>query len=380
MPASNFNGKSPIPVGTAGAVTHGGTTDMGGNVKEWVLNAAGAQRYILGGAWNEPVYKFQYADAQAPFTRHPNHGFRCILLDRPEDLSPELTANIVAPARDWRNVKPVSSQVFEAWRSLYSFDHGDLKVQMESVDDTSPDWRREKVSYAAAYGDERIPAYLFLPKNAAPPYQVMVGFSGANVFSERSSATTTDVDRFTFIMRSGRAFLYPIYKSTFERADGLKNNTPDMTAGFRDHMIMWSKDVGRSVDYLESRSDIAKDRIGYIGLSAGAQLAPVFLAIEPRISLGVIYMGGINLQPSLPEADTINFAPRVRQPVLMLNGRFDNYFPTVSSQEPLFKLLGTPAERKRRVVYDAAHNIPRTDMIREVVNWMEKYWGKPTPR
>jgi hypothetical protein len=68
-------------------------------------------------------------------------------------------------------MKPVSSQVFEAWRSLYSFDHGDLKVQMEFVDDTSPDWRMEKVSYAAAYGDERILAYLFLPKNAEPPYR-----------------------------------------------------------------------------------------------------------------------------------------------------------------------------------------------------------------
>ena len=71
VPASNFNGKSPIPVGTSGAITHGGTTDMGGNVKEWVLNAAGANRYILGGAWNEPVYMFTDADAQAPFTRHP---------------------------------------------------------------------------------------------------------------------------------------------------------------------------------------------------------------------------------------------------------------------------------------------------------------------
>jgi dienelactone hydrolase len=209
---------------------------------------------------------------------------------------------------------------------------------------------------------------------------VLVGFSGANVFYERSSATTTDFDRFTFIIRSGRAFLYPIYKSTFERQDGLLSDVPDMTAGFRDHMVMWSKDVGRSVDYLESRSDIAKDKIGYIGLSTGATLAPVFLAIERRMSLGVIYMGGINLQPSLPEADTVNFAPRVTQPVLMLSGRFDNYYPTVSSQEPLFRLLGTPAEHKRRVVYEASHLIPRTETIKEVVGWMEKYWGPPAPR
>src|SRR6185369_273041 len=120
--------------------------------------------------------------------------------------------------------------------------HGNLKVQTEFVDDRSPDWRMEKVSYAAAYGDERIPAYLFLPKNAKPPYQVMIGFSGGNIFYERSSATTTDFDRFNFIMRSGRAFLYPIYKSTFERCDGIQDDTPNMTAAYRDHMIMRSEE------------------------------------------------------------------------------------------------------------------------------------------
>ena len=111
---------------------------------------------------------------------------------------------------------------------VYSFDHGDLNVKVESVDDSSPDWRMEKVSYAAAYGGERIPAYLFLPKNAKPPYQVVVAFSGANVLHERSSASIgDDIGRFNFIMRSGRAFLYPIYKSTFERGDVLKRRLPE---------------------------------------------------------------------------------------------------------------------------------------------------------
>jgi hypothetical protein len=117
---------------------------MAGNVKEWVLNAAGAKRYILSGGWNDPVYIYTEAFAQPPLVRLPSYGFRCIRLDRPEDLSSELAANIVAPSRDWRHVKPVSSPVFEAWRSLFSFDHGDLKVQAESVDDTSPEWRRER--------------------------------------------------------------------------------------------------------------------------------------------------------------------------------------------------------------------------------------------
>ena len=60
----------------------------------------------------------------------------------------------------------------------------------------------------------------------------------------------------------------------------------------------------------------------------------------------------------------------------MLSGKFDNYYPTVSSQEPLFKLLGTPAEHKLRREYEAAHNIPKAVMIKEVVGWMEKYLGE----
>ena len=41
----------------------------------------------------------------------------------------------------------------------------------------------------------------------------------------------------------------------------------------------------------------------------------------------------------------------------------------------MFNLLGTPAEHKRRVVYESSHMIPRNETIKEVVNWMEKYWG-----
>jgi dienelactone hydrolase len=264
--------------------------------------------------------------------------------------------------------------VFEALRSLYSFDHGDLKAKVESIDDASPEWRVEKVSYAAAYGDERIPAYLFLPRNAKPPYQVVVMFPGSGTISQRSSATL-NTGLANFIMRGGRALLFPVYKSTFERGDVIKDDFPSTTAVWRDHMIMWSKDVGRSIDYLESRPDIDKNAIGYVGFSWGAGMAPVFLAIEPRLKTAVLLNGGFYLQEALPAADPVNFAPRVRIPVLMLNGRFDFFFPTDTSQEPMFNLLGTPADRKRHVLYDTSHTIPRTELVREATNWLDRYLG-----
>jgi dienelactone hydrolase len=382
VPISNIGGRSPQAVGTSAAITRGGTTDMAGNVKEWCLNASGATRYILGGAWSEPVYMFTDTDAVSPLARHATLGFRCIKVDRPEDLSASLTAPIQSTARDPRKATPVSEAVFQTWRRvLYSYDRGDLQAKLDAVDDSSPDWRVEKVSYAAAYGGERIPAYLLIPRNGTPPYQAIVWFPGANAVYERSSAGLAARDVFyKSIVRSGRALLLPIYKSTFERGDGLRDATPNMTASYRDHTVMWAKDLGRSVDYLESRADIAKDKIGLLGLSWGAELAPLLLAVEPRLSLGLIYLGAFSLQPSLPEADPVNFASRVKVPVLMLNGRFDFYAPAESSQEPLFRLLGTPAAHKRRVVYETSHSVPRNEAIKEVVNWMEKYWGTPGTR
>jgi dienelactone hydrolase len=382
VPASNFSGKSLLPAGPSSGITRGGTTDMAGNLKEWCLNATGVNRYILGGAWNEPVYMFNDPDAQSPFARVATFGFRCMKADRPADLSTTLTATIESNSRDPRKVKPVSEPVFQTWRRLlYSFDHGGLSAKVEGVDDSPREWRLEKVSYTAAYGGERIPAYLFLPKSGKPPYQTLVVFPGAGAVYQRSSASIgADADGFEFIVRSGRALLYPIYKSTFERGDGLADMTPNMTAGYRDHMVMWAKDVARSVDYLESRPDIARQKIGLFGFSWGAEVAPLVLAVEPRLSLGLACLGAFNLQASLPEADPVNFAPRVKTPVLMLNGRYDVFGPTAISQEPMFKLLGTAPEHKRRVVYETGHSIPRNEMIKEAINWMEKYWGPPTPR
>jgi eukaryotic-like serine/threonine-protein kinase len=374
VPASNFSGKGPLAAGRSGGANRAGAIDLAGNVKEWCLNATGAKRYILGGAWNEPVYMFTDADAQSPFARAPTYGIRCVKLDGTEDMAAALAGDVDFPSRDLRTAKPVGDPVFEAWRSLYSFDHGDLDARVETVDDGSPEWRVEKISYAAAYGNERIPAYLYLPKHVKPPYQAVVFFPGSGTITQRSSAAI-NVDLLNYIMRSGRALLHPVYKSTFERGDIIQNDYPSKSAVWRDHMIMWSKDVGRSLDYLESRPDIAPDRLGYIGNSWGAAMAPLFLAVEPRIKVAVLIVGGFYLQPALPEADPVNFAPRVTVPVLMLNGRFDFFFPTESSQEPMFNLLGTAADRKRRVVYDTSHTIPRTELVREAVQWMDRHLG-----
>jgi eukaryotic-like serine/threonine-protein kinase len=65
----------------------------------------------------------------------------------------------------------------------------------------------------------------------------------------------------------------------------------------------------------------------------------------------------------------------VKAPVLMLNGRLDFVFPPESSQEPMFRLLGTPKEQKRRVVYETSHDIHQNEIIKETLNWLDRYLG-----
>jgi hypothetical protein len=59
----------------------------------------------------------------------------------------------------------------------------------------------------------------------------------------------------------------------------------------------------------------------------------------------------------------------------MLNGKFDASFPYETSQKPLFELLGTSPENKRIFTYESGHFVPRDELIKETLNWLDKYLG-----
>ena len=80
-------------------------------------------------------------------------------------------------------------------------------------------------------------------------------------------------------------------------------------------------------------------------------------------------------QRALPECDQINYVTRVTQPTLMLNGELDFYFPLEDSQRPMLDLLGTPPEHKRQLTYERGHTVPKAEMIRESLAWLDRYLG-----
>ncbi len=215
-------------------------------------------------------------------------------------------------------------------------------------------------------------AYLYLPKSARPPFQTVVYFPGASALLEDKYFLSVFAD---FIPKSGRALLVPMLKSTFERRDALKTYKLRPTALFRDHMVAWLKDLGRSLDYLGTRKEIDESRIAYLGNSWGASVAPVMLAVEDRFKVAVLLSGCFLFGRTLPEVDAINFVGRARIPLLMLNGRYDDIFPVETSQRPLFELFGTPAEQKKHILYETGHIPPRKEVIRESLRWLDTYLG-----
>ena len=377
VPLSNFGGSGLIKAGDGPAIHRFGTYDMAGNAKEWCWNASGERRFILGGAWNEPTYMFNDPDAQSPFARNATYGFRCAQYLK--NVSVAALSPIDWANRDYRKEKPVPDQVFQIYKSLYTYDKTPLNSRIESTDESNETWKREIITFDAAYGNERMTAYLFLPKNASPPFQAVIFFPGSSVIYVRSSdelfRDARNMARIDFIIQGGRAVLYPIYKGTFERGDALNSDIPAPTSLYRDHVIAWSKDLGRSIDYLETRKDIDSGKIAFYGASWGGAMGMLLPAMEPRLKANVLLVGGFYLQKTLPEVDQVNFVSRVTIPTLMLNGRYDFFLPMDSAQIPAFQLLGAPEKDKRQIFYNTGHDIPRTELIREVLNWLDHYLG-----
>lgn len=277
--------------------------------------------------------------------------------------------------RDFFKETPSSDKEFEIFLRQYAYDQAPLNEKIISKDTGAEEWTKEKVSFDAAHGNERVIAYLFLPKHVAPPYQVVFHWPGDSGLQLRSSDTPQMLRQFDFIIKSGRAVLFPVFKSMFERGDGLESTVPNETITYREHVIMWIKEVRRSIDYLQTRPDIDTGKLAYFGLSWGGRMAGIALAVENRFKTAVLYVAGFRFPRSMPEVDPFNFVSRVTIPVIMLNGRYDHYFPVETAQKPMFMLLGTPNKDKKWIVYDGGHFVPRDQLIKETLAWLDRYLG-----
>ena len=378
VPLSNMSGKALAKVGAYQGMGPFGTYDTAGNVREWVATGdVTGKRFILGGSWRSPPYGYSDAEAQSAFDRTDTNGFRCVLNEG--ELSAQVQAPLKDEKRDYSKWKPASDDVFHAYEALYAYQKLPLNATVDGIVNETADWREEKVSYDAAYRGERMTAYLFLPKNVKPPYQTVLFFPSARVYfvpSNHDGKTLGDIEFFDYVVQSGRAVMYPIYEDTYERRAG--GSFPggaqniELTAD-------WYKDAARSLDYLVTRNDIDSSKLAYLGVSMGSAEGVIAgELLQDRLKAIVLLDGGFFLEPPPPGGDQADFAPRIKKPVLMVNGRYDYAFSLERAQNPLFGMLGTDKNDKAHVVLDTPHDVTeqKPQLMKAVLDWLDKYLGR----
>jgi len=373
---SNFKGEGPVPVGSLPGITSYGAYDIAGNVREWCSNEAQKGRIIRGGAWNDNTYMFGNWSQAPPFDRSPKNGFRCALYLDPEKI-PESAFKLAkfGETVDFYKKKPVPDSIFQVYKEQFSYDKTDLNARVEWRDENPEDWIQEKITFDAAYGAEKVIAYLFLPKNTLSPFQTVIYFPGAGSLSQDSSKdleTYIEFETFlSFIVKDGRAVLYPVYKGTFERRFEIPSSNTHQGTEYR---IQLARDFKRSIDYLETRPDIDSNRLAFYGMSWGAWLGAIIPAVEERLKASVLVVGGLR-DSGRPEANPVNYVTRIKTPTLMLNGQYDMVFPYETSIKPMFDLLGTPDEHKELKMYETDHFVPINELIKETLAWLDRYLG-----
>ena len=108
-----------------------------------LTDSGGSPRKIPGREWRPSVFDVFGARSRR----------------RPKPSSPSRLAH---PDRG----KPVDDATYRIFAALQAYDKTPLDAKVQEIDDSSPYWRRETITFPAAYGGERMMLHLFLPRNA----------------------------------------------------------------------------------------------------------------------------------------------------------------------------------------------------------------------
>ena len=373
IPGSNILKDSPVDIDSKSVQGYYGLKHVAGNAREWIYNTSGSKdKFILGGGYNDEVYLFNWVQSSDPYDRTVTNGCRCA-----NELNNNLTTGydpIERPTKDLSLLKPADNKTFEIYKSQYNYDKFELNPKIIESKINNSGYRVERIEFNS-FNNDKMQVLLYLPKNSNGPNKLILWYPGSSTINQRSSEGVMNnlSNNRGFLIESGYALALPIFTSTFERGDGLINSIPNPTINYRDHVITWGREMQITIDYLITRDDIDNKNIAYFGTSWGGRLGGIMVAIEDRFKTAIFLVGGMRVQNKKPEADPLHFLPRIKIPVLMLNGRYDHFFPVETSQIPMYNFLGTDPKYKKHIIYDTGHFIPFNDLVNESLNWLQTY-------
>jgi formylglycine-generating enzyme required for sulfatase activity len=360
-----------------------GCYHMVGNVAEWCLNPRPDGFTTTGGSWRDGPNLFSGVGEYPGFYSAPTLGFRCVR-NAPGATGDQGGMPFAKKSDEVPVFEPLDEAAYRLLRSHYEYVRPPAKpLDAKIIEDVETDvWRRIKIRYIGAEGQrtdvpapERLYAlaYLWLPKSARPPYQVLNYKPGGPSYQGLKVPQETEVVCGPFI-HAGRAVFVAVIAGMRERDLPLDWVDPEPgTVAYRDMMVYDTVDQRRGLDYLATRDDVDMERIACMGLSMGGYDL-ITMAVEERFRAVVLLAAGVSSQEgrTIEEANPVNFAPYIRGPKLMIHGRYDEGLPLRTRAEPLYRLLCDP---KDLVVLDTGHFPPLDQWVPKVEEFLDRTFG-----
>jgi len=260
-------------------------------------------------------------------------------------------------------------------RAFYAYDSDlPLNATVKKLDETNIRIRY-RLDYDSAH-DQRVAAIISIPKNATGPMPAILLMHG--------SGGDKDVNYIHAMSdaMANRGFVTLSIDAQY-RGDRVKqgrvNDIKPDSYTWRDAWVQTVIDLRRAVDYLETRPEVDKKRIGYLGVSMGGILGGILGGVEERVAcFALVVPGGgfvelaknVDKFPNLkahwpivvtPEvlkrvedianvADPIYFVGRILpRPLLIVVGKHDELIPPEASAAFVTASHADEATQVRRV-------------------------------
>ncbi len=370
---ANFEGNGTVAVDSFKfGISQFGCYNMAGNVKEWCLNEVSGGFATTGGSWEDPIYGFAHFGVYPGFYSSNSLGFRYVRIA--DDVTGDQGNMKINIEEKIPVYKPVDEATFKSFLTHFKYDKRPLDAKLIRTEKNT-NWTKEKVSFAGV-DNERIIAYLFLPTNAAKPYQCLNWVPHGGVMSGSQFVDEAAIHDFAPQVKSGRALFAILPKGARERPLPPRHEWPDIkTVNYREEVIYHATEFSLGLDYLATRDDIDMDRLAYIGTSWGASgRGIIFATVENRYHSVIFIAGGVGAYDveKLPEVNPINFVLYIKVPKLLLNGRYDEAFPLETEALPFYRLLREP---KQLSLVDAGHVPPIEKRVPIINKWLDETLG-----
>ena len=300
-------------------------------------------------------------------------------------------------------VFPPPTDPVEATRlAFYDYDANlPLNAILKAIPDENERRTRSLLTYDSIH-DQRVSAIVAVPKGFIAPYPAAILVHGSGGNKDTSYITWAS----EMLLKQGYVTISLDTQYHGDRARPGRSGEIHMPDSFtmRDGWIQSVVDLRRAVDYLQTRPDVDKTKIGYMGFSQGAMLGAVFGGVESRVNAFCLLVAGggfvdlvnnIDRYPVLkahwpiertPDVmkrvieisnvtDPIYFVGRIApRPLMLIVAKHDEIIPPEASAA-LVKASGISEENIKR--WESGH-VLNPNALFDVMRFFVKNLGKPT--